>query len=90
MKQKRCASWKNTAILCINVKVISAKTTPASTANNFSWLFAINASLYIIFHAKIFFYLIKCEILCFMSKKFLLTYLSMIFSAFLYKPHIGL
>jgi hypothetical protein len=36
MKQIRCDSWKKIAIRCINVKVSSAKTTPASTTNNVS------------------------------------------------------
>jgi hypothetical protein len=43
MKQKWCASWKNTAISCVSVNAISAKTLPESTANNISWLFAIKA-----------------------------------------------
>jgi hypothetical protein len=56
MKQKRSDSWKNKAISRVNVNVISAKTKPASTANNVSCLFAINASLNTILGAKKFFY----------------------------------
>jgi hypothetical protein len=79
MKQKRCASWKNNAIPCLIANSISAKTTSASTANNVTWLFAINASLNMIFDAKNFFHFKKCEILCFTAKKFLLIYISKIF-----------
>ncbi len=79
MKQKRSDSWKNKAISCVNVNVISAKTKPASNANNISWLFAINASLNIKLGAKKLFYFKKYEILCFLAKKFFLTYLSKIF-----------
>jgi hypothetical protein len=79
MKQKRCDSSKNKAIRWVNVNLSSAKTTPASTVNNFSWLFAINASLNIIFNTKKIVYFKKCEILCFLAKKFLLTYLIKIF-----------
>ncbi len=63
-------------IPCVHAKAINVKTTPASIENNFTWLFAINASLSIIFDAKIF---LKSEILCLMAKKFLLTYLTKIF-----------
>jgi hypothetical protein len=76
MKQKRCESSKNKAIRYVNVNVSSAKNTPASTANNFSWLFAINASLNIIFNTKKSFYFKKCRFYVFWPKKFLLTYLS--------------
>jgi hypothetical protein len=69
MKQKRYDSSKNKAIRKVNVNVSSAKTTPTSTANNVTWLFAINASLNIIFNTKKFFYFKKCEILCFWAKK---------------------
>ncbi len=79
MKQKRRDSSKNKAIRCVNVNVISPKTTPASIKNNVSWLFAINASLNIIFNTKKFFILKNIKFYVFWPKKFLLTYLSKIF-----------
>jgi hypothetical protein len=77
--QKMCDSSKNNAIRYVNVNVTSAKTTPSSTASNFSWLFTINASLNIIFNVKKFFYLKNLKFYVIWPKKCLLTYLSEIF-----------
>jgi hypothetical protein len=88
MKQIRCESSKNKAIRYVNVNVSSAKTTPASTANNFSWLFAINASLNIIFNTKKSFYFKKCQILCFLAKKFFVNLFKLDFSSiFIQAPY---
>jgi hypothetical protein len=88
MKQKRCDSSKNKAIRWVNVNFSSSKTTPASTANNFGWLFAISASLNIKFNTKKIFYFEKCEILCFLAKKIFVSLFKLDFlSLFIQAPY---